>query len=183
MPSLTISNVACGSSPRVRGKRPCQDHRNHASRLIPTCAGKTQARESGGCSTQAHPHVCGENTRVGHYSGVNHGSSPRVRGKRDHRGSYFQRPRLIPTCAGKTLAGHYQHPASAAHPHVCGENAIAAVIGIFVYGSSPRVRGKPTSWMARRPRVRLIPTCAGKTHSRLTGQFLHAAHPHVCGEN
>ena len=71
-----------GSSPRVRGKLPrAPRHRLHP-RLIPACAGKTQAWSAARSLSAAHPRVCGENpARAGAAPGST-GSSPRVRGKR-----------------------------------------------------------------------------------------------------
>ena len=51
------------------------------------------------------------------------------------------------------------------------------------FGSSPRVRGKPTSTASLRPRGRLIPACAGKTSPPWPPPPSSWAHPRVCGEN
>ena len=50
-------------------------------------------------------------------------------------------------------------------------------------GSSPRVRGKPTSPPGARNDPGLIPACAGKTRGRLGLRAAPPAHPRVCGEN
>ena len=91
------------------------------------------------------------------------GSSPRVRGKRLRTWSFALAPRLIPACAGKT--GIYAAVAkeARAHPRVCGENCGYPAFSVFGLGSSPRVRGKPTTSISGDGGQGLIPACAGKT--------------------
>ena len=91
------------------------------------------------------------------------GSSPRVRGKPDIRSVPSNSTRLIPACAGKTIAGFAAHTFLWAHPRVCGENEIVLSLSAKGAGSSPRVRGKPQA-VSRGLRAKgLIPACAGKT--------------------
>ena len=70
-----------------------------------------------------------------------------------------------------------------AHPRVCGENLTSRLKACSVLGSSPRVRGKLRGRVNVGDSPRLIPACAGKTHSRRVVAFGHWAHPRVCGEN
>ena len=73
--------------------------------------------------------------------------------------------------------------AGRAHPHVCGEHAKGHHWHAREKGSSPRMRGTPSSPWACRSLAGLIPTYAGNTtHS---GRAHHSAwaHPHVCGEH
>ena len=179
---VSVASVA-GSSPRVRGKHPHGHQQIAAGRLIPACAGKTLGVPPGTLVTwlipacagktcalrpsrgraRAHPRVCGENRPRQRRQIVVAGSSPRVRGKR-LGGDVERLPvRLIPACAGKTVAARCGRPPLPAHPRVCGENAHGDRVVGRARGSSPRVRGKPYPPRRPRPREGLIPACAGKT--------------------
>ena len=160
-----------GSSPRVRGKQP--RNRTDTSRfgLIPACAGKTLMRSSSPALHSAHPRVCGENRDTQTNGGTVQGSSPRVRGKRSTISVPGSLTRLIPACAGKTVAPVALLPPSGAHPRVCGENYLAAGDVGRHLGSSPRVRGKQRARFIRDRACGLIPACAGKTLcARLAGR-------------
>ena len=152
-----------GSSPRVRGKPGQGSGRSADQRLIPACAGKTQASGGPTSSDGAHPRVCGENgCRV-----LRHRTSPW----------------LIPACAGKTCPAPTPAQPTTAHPRVCGENGFHRGWSLGVSGSSPRVRGKPPAQRQERDRGGLIPACAGKTRPGCRSCPSSAAHPRVCGEN
>ena len=113
-----------GSSPRVRGKLRIGQDYGPAIRLIPACAGKTPWTKREVSETPAHPRVCGENVSCVGPAADNEGSSPRVRGKQNFGRGVTMRVRLIPACAGKTPR-HIPDPYwIAAHPRVCGENAM-----------------------------------------------------------
>ena len=132
---------------------------------------------------RAHPRVCGENGRVGHWGGFLSGSSPRVRGKRRRATILPAGSRLIPACAGKTSRQPLRRMPWRAHPRVCGEN-YGSIPGTRPdRGSSPRVRGKPGATPDSSARSRLIPACAGKTPTIFQLGSEHRAHPRVCGEN
>ena len=172
-----------GSSPRVRGKlRPRLRPRPYP-RLIPACAGKTIMEQTADAHGKAHPRVCGEN---GHRLGLGQfqlGSSPRVRGK-PHDGMVSRsRDGLIPACAGKTSYSCRCPRGVWAHPRVCGENWATVSTPCAFSGSSPRVRGKPSSHVFDLTTLRLIPACAGKTFRVRPMIFRSGAHPRVCGEN
>ena len=137
-------------------------------RFIPTCVGKTQSRLLITCSAS--------------------GSSPRVWGKRRKKRLEVVRDRFIPTCVGKTSAltwttnevtgssprvwGKRSAPArstpnSPVHPHVCGEND-----GISRHPGQldrfiPTCVGKTRSRLRARSLRRFIPTCVGKTGMKM----------------
>ena len=90
---------------------------------------------------------------------------------------------LIPACAGKTLNCENRWFTHRAHPRVCGENAEGNLALAQLEGSSPRVRGKPPTWIKDLTRLGLIPACAGKTLSYAPYPVCKRAHPRVCGEN
>ena len=172
-----------GSSPRVRGK-PGPGLQEAARRgLIPARAGKTRSPVSSTEACQAHPRVCGENTRRSAHQSVGQGSSPRVRGK-PRGGSGALRGRgLIPACAGKTYRRGRDGVLTRAHPRVCGENQWTTCPRTSTTGSSPRVRGKLPRPNRRVHSHGLIPACAGKTMMGGDGAREESAHPRVCGEN
>ena len=172
-----------GSSPRVRGKRPPAHRCDRARRLIPACAGKTGSAGGARTRSSAHPRVCGENFFRPFPVAPRVGSSPRVRGKRDHARLRARPPGLIPACAGKTRPRTARGRSRRAHPRVCGENETGEDLTTDFEGSSPRVRGKPAPGTASDGRPRLIPACAGKTPSKRPPSGRSGAHPRVCGEN
>ena len=71
----------------------------------------------------------------------------------------------------------------AAHPRVCGENAMVCPISTSNRGSSPRVRGKRLGQEHVAGGEGLIPACAGKTLRSGRRLWPVWAHPRVCGEN
>ena len=172
-----------GSSPRVRGKPRRGHQRRGSARLIPARAGKTT-----GCSPRAgprpaHPRACGENTPGVSHPPRSYGSSPRVRGKPVDRDLSDLATGLIPARAGKTSARAGSTGAKAAHPRACGENWRGTVTTTVLYGSSPRVRGKPCVSFSDRRGAGLIPARAGKTGPGRRPVRRPWAHPRACGEN
>ena len=172
-----------GSSPRVRGKPRGYMTITAAQRLIPACAGKTRLSRPGSLWRRAHPRVCGEN--FANLTGLRFGkgSSPRVRGKRQECWLSPGRSRLIPACAGKTSIWLLTSSMRRAHPRVCGENETGEVKERLVFGSSPRVRGKPLLVAFLCCCRGLIPACAGKTATKSRNRCYGSTHPRVCGEN
>ena len=78
-------NGTPGSSPRVRGKLVLQPLTQLIGRIIPARAGQTPTNTGAPSSNTDHPRACGANVRVLSSSVVQHGSSPRVRGKPGYR--------------------------------------------------------------------------------------------------
>ena len=141
-----VATVLRTPSPRVwraQGKtqRELAEHR-----LIPTCVGSTRSSGPQCPSWPAHPHVCGEHWLLPSQDRKSSGSSPRVWGALPLHPNSRQPIRLIPTCVGSTGATDGIAPASAAHPHVCGEHSWRVMRSPLLSGSSPRV------WGARRRR-------------------------------
>ena len=111
------------------------------------------------------------------------GTSPRMRGKPIFLPIFSRLSRNIPAYAGKTSIYRGRGTRGAEHPRVCGENAIGALIGILVAGTSPRMRGKHGTnrlyvWCTRN-----IPAYAGKTIGPYSLSLALPEHPRVCGEN
>ena len=70
-----------------------------------------------------------------------------------------------------------------AHPHVCGEHLSKVDFVIFLWGSSPRMRGTLNHALAFTFGAGLIPTYAGNTNHVRMDALKFRAHPHVCGEH
>ena len=91
-----------GSSPLVRGKHGTSLARISSVRIIPACAGQTRKHIVVGRFDADHPRLCGANGWIRFGLAMPFGSSPLVRGKRDHAGHVVERMRIIPACAGQT---------------------------------------------------------------------------------
>ena len=158
-----VGGLALGTSPRMRGKP------SSTSAIVSSIA--------------EHPRVCGENElrAVGEKGRL--GTSPRMRGKPGEPRKSHDFLRNIPAYAGKTAAMHFAFDQQTEHPRVCGENAVAPLVGEISSGTSPRMRGKrhgsETTWSDRRN----IPAYAGKTCVAAQSHQPGAEHPRVCGEN
>ena len=176
-------NKETGSSPRGRGKLRCARGWLSLHRLIPAWAGKTIIPIRLDEEYQAHPRVGGENARARRRARVDHGSSPRGRGKQAEPLLVQVFNGLIPAWAGKTSWTTSVFISPEAHPRVGGENEIDSLLGVQPYGSSPRGRGKllPCLWGV--PCAGLIPAWAGKTIPTSSGTLRPGAHPRVGGEN
>ena len=74
-----------GSSPRVRGAQTLVHAVAALLGIIPACAGSTLASYLVGCPLWDHPRVCGEHCSKSRGSHSASGSSPRVRGARQHK--------------------------------------------------------------------------------------------------
>ena len=152
-----------GSSPRVRGRQIVQAVAEDLRRLIPAGAGQTDCAGGGGGSASAHPRGCGADPGFDLNDTGTWGSSPRVRGRQPRR---FVRPDsggLIPAGAGQTVRPWTARRRAWAHPRGCGADRSTRQFHISVWGSSPRVRGRPATATPENPPEGLIPAGAGQT--------------------
>ena len=172
-----------GSSPRVRGKQGAATFVHVHPRLIPARAGKTARTAVRRGEYPAHPRACGENPLLPRPELSCHGSSPRVRGKPGPPMVGGVVRGLIPARAGKTTSSSTRRRVSTAHPRACGENRNASTQPAMIFGSSPRVRGKPGGAPAGGSAPGLIPARAGKTCASPRSSRTPTAHPRACGEN
>ena len=179
----SYSEMALGSSPRMRGKHAREYFDLGRYGLIPAYAGKTRAAVRESRTRRAHPRVCGENHSVCAAQRAGSGSSPRMRGKRSLGRGDTLVVGLIPAYAGKTVRWGAIVVLVGAHPRVCGENGWHVFMGTSPRGSSPRMRGKLYFVDPTLCRAGLIPAYAGKTASRWRLRATRRAHPRVCGEN
>ena len=133
--------------------------------LIPACAGQTEERYYKIGEDGAHPRVCGADGSTSSKIPLIRGSSPRVRGRHPPSVCCGAGPGLIPACAGQTNFRDMSLEYDRAHPRVCGADRCLNSFDAHLWGSSPRVRGRPflraTSWTVGG----LIPACAGQTNT------------------
>ena len=162
-PAHARSMLGGGSSPRVRGTRRRDEGARRVQRIIPAGAGNSATTSPALIFVPDHPRVCGELTVKEHREMFPDGSSPRVRGTRLARRRRCSGRRIIPACAGNSIASRSTRVAASDHPRVCGELEEGSREGWWRAGSSPRVRGTPAH---RRPDEhvgRIIPACAGNS--------------------
>ena len=174
---------AAGTSPRMRGKRPGQATLWGDIRNIPAYAGKTGLILTSGLTLTEHPRVCGENMMRLALLMAGTGTSPRMRGKREHGGLAGSTSRNIPAYAGKTRVSIPAKGGNAEHPRVCGENQHVNLNLGAGSGTSPRMRGKLLVGHLVDEKPRNIPAYAGKTLSINRSIGAPQEHPRVCGEN
>ena len=167
----------------MRGTPACSPRTRSRTGIIPACAGNTPRRHGRWRRDRDHPRVCGEHDEASAKTLLKSGSSPRVRGTLFQPTSGRPDPGIIPACAGNTVR---RTPATAEpgdHPRVCGEHLLALINQALTMGSSPRVRGTPTTTAGATGRPGIIPACAGNTRCRLPRAARWWDHPRVCGEH
>ena len=154
-----------GSSPRMRGKLAVVAGAHHTGRIIPAHAGQTAVRQHRVDGEPDHPRACGANAK-GAVDGIaNFGSSPRMRGKREHLPAKRLMSRIIPAHAGQTPRCRPSGRWLTDHPRACGANAASTGSSSVADGSSPRMRGKLFYCLVLKPAGRIIPAHAGQTQS------------------
>ena len=110
------------------------------------------------------------------------GSSPRMRGTLTLPLGARDNPRIIPAHAGNSRPCRSCHPHTADHPRACGELFPALIAVSTSDGSSPRMRGTRSCYMARSGLWRIIPAHAGNSSPAAARSSRSADHPRACGE-
>ena len=105
-----------------------------------------------------------------------------MRGKRGRTLNGARGVRNIPAYAGKTTLTTPAFERFAEHPRVCGENHRVAPQSRRPIGTSPRMRGKPTTIDNENASLGNIPAYAGKTRLRTRKSVGNTEHPRVCGK-
>ena len=91
--------------------------------------------------------------------------------------------RIIPARAGQTTDGRTGPKSYSDHPRACGANSAVSDAVVPDFGSSPRVRGKPTIDGKAENSARIIPARAGQTNRPPRIILNSADHPRACGAN
>ena len=152
-----------GSSPHVRGTPDLHGCSSSDGGIIPACAGNTMHVKNTGGQSGDHPRMCGE-----HRSCTPSTAAPRW---------------IIPACAGNTDLAHGHWRQQRDHPRMCGEHLMDWSTGVAWSGSSPHVRGTPTTVIPCSAIPGIIPACAGNTVSSRRPRSSSRDHPRMCGEH
>jgi len=155
--------LARGSSPRMRGPRHGPAPSRWCRRFIPAHAGTTSCRTRRRTHVAVHPRACGDHGNTEEANIEVRGSSPRMRGPRDHLRAQAREVRFIPAHAGTTSSP-------------LRTTAVTA-------GSSPRMRGPPRAREHQFARGRFIPAHAGTTASSARPPTTGPVHPRACGDH
>ena len=176
---------SCGhdTTPRVRGKQQSDVGTPDKGRYNPACAGKTQSYEPVSPRASIQPRVCGENSPFRAGSGKREDTTPRVRGKLNGSVDFRDSCRYNPACAGKTHVFYSFDKLIAIQPRVCGENGTNHCWIRSSPDTTPRVRGKRTTYHQVYHAARYNPACAGKTMFPRFPMLITSIQPRVCGEN
>ena len=127
--------------------------------------------------------MCGEDAYHWKRSRMNHGRSPRVRGRHLKTPDHDNHEGTIPACAGKTASSSLAKSDPEDNPRVCGEDGRRPMPHPDSRGRSPRVRGRRRKYRSRRQTEGTIPACAGKTTPVYLGESWARDDPRVCGED
>ena len=106
-----------------------------------------------------------------------------MRGTQEQRDVSILLHRFIPAYAGNTLKPEGLYWQTTVHPRVCGEHEAQDIEAVFLFGSSPRMRGTHADVRKRIMRDRFIPAYAGNTTAIGCRTCCQAVHPRVCGEH
>ena len=111
------------------------------------------------------------------------GSSPRMRGTLFMHVDQFLHGGIIPAHAGNTLMSRPKRSLTWDHPRACGEHESLIIELVVVEGSSPRMRGTPTTTAVETLSRGIIPAHAGNTARRRVRWGTPWDHPRACGEH
>ena len=167
----------------MRGKLITVVTLEHTGRIIPAHAGQTVASCGVSTAVSDHPRACGANWSNVTVEGDPDGSSPRMRGKLAPPVVRAWARRIIPAHAGQTWCSLGYLPMLSDHPRACGANRRSPDTNRTNTGSSPRMRGKPCSFVCSFRFLRIIPAHAGQTGNRIAVRLLITDHPRACGAN
>ena len=167
----------------MRGKLHPRVHRVAEVRIIPARAGQTVSVLKVSGEVTDHPRACGANEEPSQSELFDAGSSPRVRGKLRYRHYPLLVARIIPAHAGQTCCRRRPSRSRPDHPRACGANNFEESKPLPAIGSSPRMRGKPSTRGLQGTRRRIIPAHAGQTTFCPAIYALKTDHPRACGAN
>ena len=161
--TATFAERAPGSSPRMRGTPDYVFMHCRDIGIIPAYAGNTGLIRGPRHHRRDHPRVCGEHGTSVWCLRSCRGSSPRMRGTRKQQPAHRHRTGIIPAYAGNTPWRPRGASATRDHPRVCGEHEVEEPVTGILEGSSPRMRGTPSTATEGLCPNRIIPAYAGNT--------------------
>ena len=170
-----------GLSPRVRGNRSYATLMATSQRSIPACAGEPRQYLRVGAVGGVYPRVCGGTATSDQGPDPTEGLSPRVRGNHTRRIASITTLRSIPACAGEPVRERAVAIPVEVYPRVCGGTGFDGRLPPRPQGLSPRVRGNPYGYRARRAREGSIPACAGEPDRGASAPGPDWVYPRVCG--
>ena len=200
----TVNSIVKGSSPHMRGTLGCIMHLLKQFGIIPAYAGNTTPRPTRGSRPRDHPRICGEHPSVLAYSSRLEGSSPHMRGTLPSFYHVHDLAGIIPAYAGNTwivggfggfngdhprICGehppdnYHPPPARRDHPRICGEHLVYTSVAFALPGSSPHMRGTPTTALFHYRATGIIPAYAGNTCVIRVAGASRWDHPRICGEH
>ena len=106
-----------------------------------------------------------------------------MRGKPCGSGGAAWCRRIIPAHAGQTGSPTHTRCGSSDHPRACGANPTQYGTAGWVFGSSPRMRGKLDLLVQHLIGARIIPAHAGQTVRLRHAGTPTTDHPRACGAN
>ena len=172
-----------GSSPHARGARRRTSSPRPFGRIIPACAGSTNARCRVWMSYGDHPRMRGEHPLHRGKSLRGRGSSPHARGARKRSTRECCECGIIPACAGSTFGHFAAGHSDGDHPRMRGEHSWGRLQTTSLLGSSPHARGAHQTIKRRGRGVGIIPACAGSTRPPILSIRYRRDHPRMRGEH
>ena len=172
-----------GSSPHARGARARPVYEGLVPGIIPACAGSTCLSCSIAGTSRDHPRMRGEHSSVPPPMVVARGSSPHARGAQTAKSFIGLADRIIPACAGSTLALLVDGFELEDHPRMRGEHNYQLFLDELDEGSSPHARGALPRGERQDCARGIIPACAGSTSLVYSPSCPAADHPRMRGEH
>ena len=171
-----------GSPPPMRGKDPCNQHRQQRHRITPAHAGKSSHMRGNNYRWQDHPRPCGEKQYINNFINHQSGSPPPMRGKGLLTGYVSFASRITPAHAGKRHTSCPSPHPREDHPRPCGEKQSMHSASRLSGGSPPPMRGKGGQLFQGDGVIGITPAHAGKRSSSSRTTYASWDHPRPCGE-
>ena len=172
-----------GSSPLTRGTPNTPVSSASSPGIIPAYTGNTPPRLCGWSSEADHPRLRGEHFSLLFPSDFRIGSSPLMRGTRQHSTVSSPSPRIIPAYAGNTRHNAITQSRNRDHPRLRGEHSIPSEMYSLEEGSSPLTRGTLHQGVVRDGLVGIILAYAGNTRRTIPPVPRPWDHPRLRGEH
>ena len=143
------STLDVETPPRVWGRLGLAQRRQRAFGNTPTRVGKTFSDIGLGVDGGKHPHACGEDASLKPVQTNAMETPPRVWGRPSCNVAGVADKRNTPTRVGKTGLLQREMPNQQKHPHACGEDHRATLLGYGVDRNTPTRVGK-TAFLTHR---------------------------------